>query len=59
VYLNVQKVLLEKSKQLYQAGYILEQYNPKEAQDKWREVLKICSPDSVYYKKAMLKIAKK
>lgn len=54
--LEVKKMLFEKSKQLYQAGYILEEYNPEKAVEKWNQILEICTPDSEYYKKAIMKI---
>jgi hypothetical protein len=54
--LSVEKMLLEKSKQLYQDGYIIEEYDPEKAREKWLEALKICSPDTDYYQKALLKI---
>ncbi len=49
-------MLKENSKQLFQDGYILEEYNPEKAMQKWKLILKICSPESEYYKKALKKI---
>lgn len=57
--LGVKKMLVEKSKELYQNGYILEEYNPEKALEEWKMILKICSSDTVYYKKALAKIGGK
>jgi pSer/pThr/pTyr-binding forkhead associated (FHA) protein/tetratricopeptide (TPR) repeat protein len=54
--LRIKKMLIEKSKQLFQEGYILEEYNPEKAMEKWKKILKICAPDNEYYKKALRKI---
>jgi pSer/pThr/pTyr-binding forkhead associated (FHA) protein/tetratricopeptide (TPR) repeat protein len=54
--LEILNMLKEKSKQLFQDGYILEEYNPEKAMEKWKLILKICSPESEYYKKALKKI---
>lgn len=54
--LQIKKMLLEKSKQLFQEGYILEEYNPEKAMEKWKQILRICTPEDEYYKKALMKI---
>jgi hypothetical protein len=50
-------MLLEKSKQLFHEGYILEEYNPEKAMEKWKQILKICGPENEYYKKALMRIS--
>jgi hypothetical protein len=56
---EVKMMLTKKSKQLYEAGYILEEYDPGKARKKWNQILGICAADSEYYKKAMIKIGTK
>ena len=55
---EIEGVLSEKARKLYEEGYILEDLNPQQAIMKWRDVLMICSPENTYYKKAKLGIAK-
>ncbi|MGD8837036.1 MAG: hypothetical protein PVJ19_18985, partial [Desulfobacteraceae bacterium] len=55
--LQIKKMLLEKSKQLFHEGYILEEYNPEKAMEKWKQILKICGPENEYYKKALMRIS--
>ena len=50
--------LAAKARRIYEEGYILEDLNPNQAVDKWRQVLRICPPDNEYYQKAQTKIAK-
>jgi tetratricopeptide (TPR) repeat protein len=57
--LEVREMLTEKSKQLYREGYILEEYNPEKAVQKWKLILKISAPESEYYEKALRKIGTK
>lgn len=54
--LQVKKMLKAISKQLYQAGYVIEVYNPEKAQEKWKQILKICDPDTEYYQKALVQV---
>ncbi len=53
---EVKTMLDAKAKQLFQTGYVIEAYSPDKAQEKWRQILKICDPDSEYYKKALEKV---
>jgi pSer/pThr/pTyr-binding forkhead associated (FHA) protein len=46
------------AKTLYEEGYILEDLNPAEAAERWRQVLQVGSPDNEYYRKAREKLAK-
>lgn len=54
--LQVKKMLEEISKQLYQAGYVIEVYNPEKAQKKWKQILRICDSDTEYYQKALMQV---
>lgn len=54
--LQVKEMLKAISKQLYQAGYVIEVYNPEKAQKKWKQILKICDPDTEYYQKALMQV---
>ena len=54
--LEVKKMLQATSKRLYEAGYILEAYNPVKAMEKWKLITKICDADSKYYQRALAKI---
>lgn len=57
--LEVKDKLNALSKQLYQAGYIIESYNPEKAREKWKKILKICDSDTEYYKKALVQVGAK
>jgi pSer/pThr/pTyr-binding forkhead associated (FHA) protein len=50
--------LNNQAKKLYEEGYILEDLNPTKAAERWRQVLKVASPDNEYYRKAREKLAK-
>ncbi len=50
--------LNNRAKKLYEEGYILEDLNPTEAAERWRQVLQVGSPDNEYYRKAREKLAK-
>jgi len=56
--LEIEGLLAEKAQKLYEEGYILEDLNPKQAIQKWKIVLGICSSENPYYKKAKSRIAK-
>lgn len=55
--LEIEGLLAEKAKKMYEEGYILEDLNPKQAIQKWKMVLGICSPENPFYKKAKSRIA--
>ena len=58
--LKMRRMLDEKTKQLYEEGYILEGYNRSDrACEKWQQVLKISGPKSEYYKKALEKLSQR
>lgn len=54
--LQVKEMLKAVSKQLYQAGYVIEVYNPEKAQKKWKQILGICDSDTEYYQKALTQL---
>jgi tetratricopeptide (TPR) repeat protein len=56
--LEINSLLAEKAKRLYEDGYILEELNPTQAIKKWKMVLEICPPENEYYQKAKSRIAK-
>jgi pSer/pThr/pTyr-binding forkhead associated (FHA) protein len=56
--LEIEGLLAEKAKKLYEEGYILEDLNPTQAVQKWKMVLGMSSPESEYYQKAKSRIAK-
>ncbi len=56
--LEIEGLLAEKAKKMYEEGYILEDLNPTQAIQKWKMVLGICSPENPHYKKAKSRIAK-
>jgi len=56
--LEINSLLAEKAKRLYEDGYILEELNPTQAIEKWKMVLQMCPPENEYYKKAKSRIAK-
>jgi len=55
--LEIERLLSERAKQLYEEGYILEDLNPEKALEKWKEIVRTCPPDSEYYSKAQSRIA--
>ena len=56
--LEIEGLLAEKAKKYYEEGYILEDLNPKQAVQKWKMVLGMCSPENKYYQKAKSRMAK-
>jgi hypothetical protein len=50
--------LNKEAKKIYEEGYILEDLNPSKAAERWRQVLRVASPDNEYYRKAREKLAK-
>ena len=54
--LEIKELLKAISKQLYQTGYVIEEYNPEKAQEKWKQISKICDSDTEYYQKALVKV---
>jgi pSer/pThr/pTyr-binding forkhead associated (FHA) protein len=54
--LEIKELLKAISKQLYQTGYVIEEYNPEKAQEKWKQIFKICDSDTEYYQKALVKV---
>jgi len=56
--LEIEGLLAEKAKKLYEEGYILEDLNPTQAIQKWKMVLQMCSPENQYYQKARSRIAR-
>jgi len=56
--LEINGLLAEKARRLYEDGYILEELNPTKAIQKWKMVLEMCPPENEYYQKAKSRIAK-
>ena len=50
--LEIRDFLVERARKLFEEGYVVEKLDPEKAIKKWKEVVKICPPSSVYYKKA-------
>jgi tetratricopeptide (TPR) repeat protein len=55
--LAMQKMIVEKTKQLFEEGSVIEEQDRKKAYIKWNQVIKMSSPSSDYYKKALEKIS--
>ncbi|MBS3758449.1 MAG: FHA domain-containing protein [Desulfobacterales bacterium] len=54
---EIRKELIVKAKKLFEKGYILEDLDPEQAVNLWKQVMDICPEDHAYYQKAKSHIA--